>query len=111
MYGYLGEFSLRLNRPDLLTTLLWSYQLSTLALIRRSAHMVFLTNDYDRTRLRGARAYPDGLHAVYGGVDLQAARAAPPDPQVEYAACFVGRLHPLKGIAQLLSAWAAVVRK
>jgi glycosyltransferase involved in cell wall biosynthesis len=111
MFGYLGEFSRRLHWPDPLTVLSWLYQRTTLPLIRRSADLVFLTNDHDRARLRGARAFPNALHAVYGGVDLAEAQAVPPDPQAHYAACFVGRLHPMKGIAQLLEAWAGVVRR
>jgi glycosyltransferase involved in cell wall biosynthesis len=111
LFGYLGEFTRRLHRPDPLTVLSWLYQRTTLPLIRRSAQMIFLTNDHDRSRLRGARADPNGLHAVYGGVDLAEAQAALPDPRAEYAACFVGRLHPMKGIAQLLAAWASVVRQ
>jgi len=110
LYGYLGEFSRRLHRPDPLTILSGLYQRTTLPLIRRAAGLVFITNDSDRPRLRGARAYPQHLHAVYGGVDLAEAAAAPADPQADYTACFVGRLHPMKGIAQLLAVWAEVVR-
>lgn len=111
LYGYLGEYARRLHRPEPLIVLGWLYQRTTLPLIRRAADMIFITNDYDRPRLRGARAHPAGLHAVYGGVDWEAAQAAPPDPQANYAACFVGRLHPMKGIAQLLEAWAVVVQR
>jgi glycosyltransferase involved in cell wall biosynthesis len=111
LYGYLGEYARRLHRPEPLTLLSWLYQRTTLPLIRRAARLIFVTNDYDRPRLRGARAFPDGLHAVYGGVDWEAAQSAPPDPLADYAACFVGRLHPMKGIAQLLAAWAVVVER
>jgi glycosyltransferase involved in cell wall biosynthesis len=111
LYGYLGEFTRQRHRPELLSVLAWLYQRTTLPLIRRAAGLIFITNDYDRQRLRGARAYPDHLHAVYGGVDLAEAEAAPADPHADYAACFVGRLHPMKGIGQLLEAWAHVVQQ
>jgi glycosyltransferase involved in cell wall biosynthesis len=109
--GYLGEFTGRRHVPDPLATLGWLYQQATLPLIRRGADMVFVTNDVDRPRLRGARAYPDRIHAIYGGVDLAEAEAARPDPCAQYDAAFVGRLHPMKGIAQLLDVWAHVVRE
>ncbi len=111
LYGYLGEFTRRLHRPELLTSLFGLFQRTTLPLIRRAAGLIFITNDYDRPRLRGARAYPGHLHAVYGGVDLAEAEAAPADPHANYAACFVGRLHPMKGIAQLLEVWAQIVQQ
>jgi glycosyltransferase involved in cell wall biosynthesis len=111
LYGYLGEFTRQLHWPEPLPVLNWFYERTFMPVIRREAGMVFLTNDYDRQRLRGARAFPDHLHAVYGGVDLDEARSAPPDPSVEYAGAFVGRLHPMKGVAQLLHIWAEVVRQ
>jgi glycosyltransferase involved in cell wall biosynthesis len=111
LYGYLGEFTRQRHRLELLTVLSGLYQRTTLPLIRRAARLVFITNASDRERLRGARAFPDHVHAVYGGVDLAEAQAAAPDTTADYSACFVGRLHPMKGIAQLLEAWAHVVRQ
>lgn len=110
-YGYLGHFSHRLHWPEALPIINWFYERSFLPVIRQSAGMVFITNEYDRPRLRGARAYPDHVHAVYGGVDLAEAQDTPPHPTANYAGAFVGRLHPMKGVAQLLQVWAHVVRQ
>ena len=70
LYGYLGEFSRTLQRPDPLTILSGLYQRTTLPLIRRDAGLIFITNDSDRPRFLGARAFPHHLHAVSCAADL-----------------------------------------
>lgn len=91
----------------------WFMQLPVYWLIRKYADAVFLTSFPDIS-LFPKHKLENNFFVVQGGVDLA--------PSIEYArskketkkyydACFIGRLHPQKGVMQLIDIWQLVVNK
>ncbi len=83
-------------------------QAVVLPLIVRFADVVFVTNERDREWFVTRGFHPDRVLAVRGGVDTALARSIPEPPSKDYDAVFIGRLHPQKGILQLLDIWKEV---
>jgi len=86
------------------------YQRYIFKKIISSADLFFITNDYDK------KYFPDILKnkifAIYGGVNIDEVKAAKKKWSgiKKYDAVFCSRLHPQKGISQVLDIWAMVVR-
>jgi glycosyltransferase involved in cell wall biosynthesis len=84
-------------------------QLGVAGLYRRFAKMIWVTNDYDKesmARLLDSPKIP--IVAVKGGIDWPSkgeAEGAKPD----FAGVFIGRLHPQKGVEELVQVWKLVV--
>lgn len=73
--------------------------------MRRRAEMVMVSNALDRDRLI-RRGFDSGKVIVtYGAVDRMALTGP---EEKEYSACFLGRLHPQKGIPDLFRVWRCV---
>jgi len=82
------------------------------SLIRRDADFVFVTNELDRWQfIDGKRLTPDRVIAVRGGVDLKIAERVTDVGKKEFEAVFIGRLHPQKGVMELLDIWRYVREK
>lgn len=85
------------------------YQKILFKFILRSFWRCCITNDADLLHFPPARR--KDVFAVYGGVNthqiVEAKRFKLP---VIYSAVFCGRLHPQKGISQLLDIWSTVLR-
>ncbi|MDD2710580.1 MAG: glycosyltransferase [Verrucomicrobiae bacterium] len=79
--------------------------------ILREADMILVTGEEDRERMIALGRHPDEVFAVRGGVDLSVPAQAPEPPQKEYEAVFIGRLHPQKGVRELIGVWKTVVQK
>jgi len=89
--------------------LLYNMQKFAYILIRKHADMVFVTNQLDRSRfIDDRRLTPDRVVAVQGGVDTEAPALVPDPPSKYFDAVFIGRLHPQKGIIQLIDIWKKV---
>lgn len=85
------------------------YQKGMFALIRKYFWRCCITNDVDKIHFPLDRRRD--VFAVYGGVNtdqIEQARKLP--STMQYSAVFCGRLHPQKGISQLLNIWAEVCR-
>jgi glycosyltransferase involved in cell wall biosynthesis len=73
--------------------------------------MIWVTNDYDKdsmTKLLNSPKIP--IIAIKGGIDWP----EPPrskDGERRFAGVFIGRLHPQKGIQELVSLWKLVVNQ
>jgi glycosyltransferase involved in cell wall biosynthesis len=86
-------------------------QLGIAHLYRRFARMIWVTNDYDKdsmTKLLNSPKIP--VIAIKGGIDWP----EPPrskDGERRFAGVFIGRLHPQKGIQELVSLWKLVVNQ
>jgi glycosyltransferase involved in cell wall biosynthesis len=86
-------------------------QLGIVRLYRRFARMIWVTNDYDKdsmTRLLNSPKIP--VIAIKGGIDWP----EPPrskDGERRFAGVFIGRLHPQKGIQELVNVWKLVVNQ
>jgi glycosyltransferase involved in cell wall biosynthesis len=83
-----------------------------LMMIRRFADMVFVTNELDRRKVADTkRLTVDRVIAVRGGVDLKMSKEVPDSPVKKYEAVFIGRLHPQKGVLELIEIWKLVCRR
>lgn len=78
--------------------------------ILQKADLFLITNDYDR------RHFPanlkDKIFAIYGGVNTEEIFKAKKrwGGEKPYGAVFCSRLHPQKGISQLLDVWSQVIK-
>jgi glycosyltransferase involved in cell wall biosynthesis len=75
--------------------------------IRRWADIVYVNNALDLARIRADGVPAERTLVVGGGVDASLADAVPPQA-AEYDAVFLGRLHPQKGVMELVDIWARV---
>jgi glycosyltransferase involved in cell wall biosynthesis len=79
-------------------------------LLKRYADFIFVTNDLDKQYFIDSGFPKTRLKAIYGGVDLEAISKVP-DQKVIYDGCFVGRLHPQKGVLYLIKIWSYVCKE
>jgi glycosyltransferase involved in cell wall biosynthesis len=67
--------------------------------------MILVTGEEDRARMIKMGRRPESVYAVRGGVDLSIPASVPEPAEKEYDAVFIGRLHPQKGVRELLQIW------
>ena len=80
-------------------------------LLERFSEMIWVTNDRDRQDLLDRTGLPAGrILSVMGGVDRNIHCPAPNPLAPVYDGVFVGRLHPQKGVLELIEIWKRVVR-
>jgi glycosyltransferase involved in cell wall biosynthesis len=77
----------------------------------REAEMILVTGEEDRELIIRDGKSPDSVFAVKGGVDLATPRSVPEPPMKTYDAVFIGRLHPQKGIMELMDIWKLLLVK
>ena len=89
----------------------------TLNIVKTFADIVFVTSQPDVAKFQNHRLTPDKIIVIRGGVDtnpstkfLKKHPLLPPDKRL-YSACFIGRLHPQKGVMELVDIWNNVVKK
>jgi glycosyltransferase involved in cell wall biosynthesis len=84
-------------------------QMVMLKKILRHADMILTTGEEDREILiqKYGRA-PGQVFAVRGGVDLSIPRSVPEPAEKLYDAVFIGRLHWMKGVRELVEIWRTV---
>lgn len=75
--------------------------------IVRYADAIFVTNDLDKKFYIDKGVSPLKLRAIYGGVELAEIEKIP-EQQMKYDGCFVGRIHPQKGVIYLINIWGKV---
>jgi glycosyltransferase involved in cell wall biosynthesis len=86
-------------------------QIGVAGLYRRFAKMIWVTNEYDRESLSKLLDSPNiPIVAVKGGIDWPA-RSNSGKTEHDYEGVFIGRLHPQKGVEELLRVWKLVVGK
>jgi glycosyltransferase involved in cell wall biosynthesis len=92
---------------------LWHFvQISIFMLTKSFANLIFVTNDIDRERFLNKEGSDSSrVIAVRGGVDLKLLRDVPQPSVRTFDAVFVGRLHPQKGVLELIDIWRLVCRK
>ena len=75
-----------------------------------SADLFLITNDYDRKYF--PKKFENKILAMYGGVNPEEIKMAKNkfNGKKIYDAVFCSRIHPQKGISQLLDVWALVVK-
>lgn len=81
----------------------------TLRRILRWADLILTTGEEDRERMVKLGRKPESVFAVRGGVDFNVLASVPEPTTKQYDAVFIGRLHPQKGVRELLKIWQHVV--
>lgn len=92
-------------------------QLPIYWVVRRYADMVFVTNEPDVEKFITKKRGKNKIVAIRGGVDIESvteylnSKKVIPTEKRKYDACFVGRLHPQKGVLELIDIWRFVCEK
>ncbi|MGA3110549.1 MAG: glycosyltransferase family 4 protein [Candidatus Bathyarchaeia archaeon] len=74
------------------------------------ADLFFVTNELDMTYFTSAGVPSTRIKAIYGGVELREIEKVP-DQKLKYDGCFVGRIHPMKGVDYLVEIWSYICKK
>lgn len=72
------------------------------------ADSIFVTNEGDRQRFGVDGTAPERVYSIWGGVDNKSTSLVPDKTHRKYDAVFIGRLHPQKGVLQLVEIWQRV---
>jgi len=84
---------------------------STYPLLKKYADLISETNELDRKRCIMEGFTPSRVLVIQGGVDTKLSRTIPEPKQKEFDAVFVGRLHPQKGLLELIDIWRSVCER
>jgi glycosyltransferase involved in cell wall biosynthesis len=106
--GFRGNYQSGYHLPALRTLLYYLSQWPVDWLITHYARMVFVTSEPDRQTFIARGFDSNQVLAIKGGVDLGEARQAIALKPNKYAAVFVGRFHPQKGVLELMDIWDRV---
>jgi glycosyltransferase involved in cell wall biosynthesis len=79
-------------------------------LLKKFADFIFVTNELDKKYFTDAGVPVTRLRAIYGGVSLKEIERVP-EQKIKYDGCFVGRIHPMKGVDYLVEIWSYVCEK
>ncbi|MDT8445860.1 MAG: glycosyltransferase family 4 protein [bacterium] len=110
--GYEGHYSGKLKRPSLRGLIYYFTQRWAIRLIKRSGGVCLVLNDQDRGEIIKAGVSPGAVFTVPMGVDVQRFAAIEPTPDTPgFEGIFVGRLHPQKGLPDLIEIWSRVVER
>lgn len=87
------------------------YQKYIFTKIVEKGDLFVITNEYDKKMF--TQKYRSKVFAIYGGVNAEQIEKAKNDKKLseKYDAVFCSRLHPQKGISQLLEIWRDVINK
>ena len=105
--GYKHAYDKEFVLPDLKLLYYFITQSIIIFLIRKSAFLVFVSNDQDKERLLKKGFSENHVLVTYGAPEwdlIQCIEKKPP----QFDICFIGRFHPQKGYDDLLKAWAIV---
>lgn len=97
--------------PFLKYIIYFAYQRYIFSKILQKADLFLITNNYDRKYF--PKKFKEKIFAIYGGVNLEEIEKAKKEfnGRKEYDAVFCSRLHPQKGISQLLDVWGMVIKE
>jgi len=101
----------RLSLPTLKGVGYYLSQMPVYWLIKKKSDMVFVTNELDRLAFIDNRLTSEKVVAVRGGVDAKTPLLIPDVKEKKYDAVFIGRLHPQKGVLELVEVWKYVCDK
>lgn len=95
----------------LLGWLYWLTQLPAYRLVKSRADLVLVTSRPDQPCFITKTRPKDKVIVVQGGVDMKQYRQFKSPAKAKYQAVFIGRLHPQKGVLELVDIWRMVVNK
>ncbi|OGG99703.1 MAG: hypothetical protein A2600_07850 [Candidatus Lambdaproteobacteria bacterium RIFOXYD1_FULL_56_27] len=107
--GYEGHYSGKLKRPSLRGLLYYFTQRLAIGLIRGFGGTFLVLNNQDNQALVEAGCRPESVKTVPMGVDVSLYKAPADQAEPLLDGLFIGRLHPQKGLPDLLLVWRAVV--
>lgn len=108
--GFDFAFEKRFKLPNLKIILSYLMDKVILPVLIRYADIIFVTNDLDKVFFEKRGFNPTLLKAIYGGVSLKEIEEVP-NQKIRYDGCFVGRIHPQKGVIYLVKIWDYVYKK
>lgn len=97
--------------PFFTNLLAFSAQKMAFALIKRGADAIFVLNSLVKADLAKSGFNPEKIHVIGAGVDISQIDSVRANQLGHYDACFLGRLHPSKGVFELPEIWKYVVSK
>ncbi|GFK94680.1 Phosphatidyl-myo-inositol mannosyltransferase [Fundidesulfovibrio magnetotacticus] len=107
--GYENMFRPRWRVPTVRGLLYWSTQMLALALTRAFGGRMLVLNSLDRDTLLARGVAPEAVQVVTMGVDMGEFTSVEVTPETpRYDGIFLGRLHPQKGLFDLVKIWRAV---
>ncbi|WP_243357885.1 glycosyltransferase family 4 protein [Fundidesulfovibrio terrae] len=107
--GYENVFRPRWRVPTIRGILYWTTQMLAVGLTRLFGGRMLVLNSLDRDTLVGRGIDPKAVTVVTMGVDVsefESVEVLPDTPR--YDGIFLGRLHPQKGLLDLVKIWRAV---
>lgn len=100
------------RRGSFLTNLVSFFvQRLSFQLIKRYSDLIFVLNNIVVEQLVKLGFPKHKIHVIGAGINLAQINKIPKIKKAEYDACFLGRLHPAKGIFDLIEIWKLVVSK
>jgi len=87
----------------------FSLQRISLHIIKKIADMIIVVNFYVHQRLIKLGVPKSKIFRSNCGIDYELIQKVPP-VSCKYDACFVGRIHPAKGVFDLIKIWEKVVK-
>lgn len=107
--GYENVFRPRWRIPTVRGLLYWTTQMLAVGLARAFGARLLVLNSLDRDTLLARGVAPQAVEVVTMGVDAaEFAAVAVPGDAPRYDGVFLGRLHPQKGLLDLVRIWRAV---
>jgi len=94
--------------PDIVS---WTLQRTSFQLMKAFSSMIVVL---DRMTMRQLVQFgiPERKICVSsGGIPLSEIDATPPEPDADFDGCFVGRIHPSKGVFDLVEIWSRVCKR
>lgn len=82
----------------------------TYPIFKKYADLFYETNELDRKRAIKEGACPEKVFVIRGGVDTKQPQLIPEPEEKKYDAVFIGRLHPQKGVLELIDIWKYVMK-
>ncbi|MBI4335770.1 MAG: glycosyltransferase [Candidatus Omnitrophica bacterium] len=108
-YKFYWSGKTRVSLPDARLAIYWLSQRTSLFFVRTLADRILSANESDKARLAALGIKKDRILPIGGGVELETIEKTPADKEVDFDAVFMGRMHPQKGIAELVDIWRMVV--
>lgn len=107
--GYENVFRPRWRVPTIRGLLYWSTQMLAIGLVRLFGGRMLVLNSLDRDTLLGQGVAQDAVTVVTMGVDVSEFESVSVEPETpRYDGIFLGRLHPQKGLLDLMRIWRLV---
>ena len=110
-YKFYWSKERRISFPRPRLIIYWITQRLSLAFIKFGADKLLVANDSDRQRLVSLGVDINKMLPIGGGIEEKRIDNTPADKNVNFDAVYMGRMHPQKGILEIVEIWRTVVEK